>query len=95
MHDGHAGWGAYLYDLYGPPTCHQLPERSYFLFGPSATYSLSELEALTGGDGAAALRRQWGDRLLGLCQRCLAIYVTLFLAGSPLPSCGPGCGRSL
>jgi len=82
MHDGHEGWGAYLYDLYGPPTCHQLPERSYFLFGPSATYSLSELEALTGGE--VPLRYVGNGEIgykVGLCQRCLAIYVTLFLAG--------------
>jgi uncharacterized membrane protein len=43
----HLGWegpanGVYfIYSFF----CHQLPERSYFLFGPQVTYSLKDIQA--------------------------------------------------
>ena len=40
------GWnfpGKIIYGIYSF-LCHQLPERSYFLFGPKLTYSLSEIQ---------------------------------------------------
>lgn len=45
MHAGATGAGRLIYALYSP-TCHQLPERSFFLFGPSGVYSANELETL-------------------------------------------------
>lgn len=39
------GWtwaGKLIYTLY-IPTCHQLPQRSWFLFGPKLTYTLDEI----------------------------------------------------
>ncbi|MGI6367504.1 MAG: DUF2085 domain-containing protein [Anaerolineae bacterium] len=64
------------------PTCHQLPERSYFLLGPSATLSADELDAL--GPGSRA-RRFTGTPVVGyklaVCQRCLAIYVAWLVLG--------------
>jgi uncharacterized membrane protein len=41
------GWnipGKIIYGIYSV-LCHQLPERSYFLFGPKLTYSLPEIQA--------------------------------------------------
>ncbi len=57
------------------PFCHQLPERSFFLFGPQATYTADELSRV----GVEALSRRFtGTPELGykvaVCQRCLAIY---------------------
>ena len=72
MHLGLERPAAVIYLVY-QPTCHQLPERSFFLFGPQGAYSVAELEA----DGAvpvgassapardAALCRQSGNRLQG------------------------------
>ena len=37
--------GRLIYLAYRP-TCHQLPERSFFLFGPQAVYHADELDAL-------------------------------------------------
>ena len=39
--DGPANAIYFVYSFF----CHQLPERSYFLFGPKATYSLAEIQA--------------------------------------------------
>lgn len=46
--------------------CHQLPQRSFFLFGPKAMYSLSELQA-SGVDSLnpAVLRQFIGNAELG------------------------------
>lgn len=63
-----------LYWLYGF-TCHQLPQRSWFLFGPQLTYSLDEIRAVWPADAAAQLRAfigspemgwkvAWSDRML-------------------------------
>lgn len=75
-----------IYALYSG-LCHELPERSYFLFGPQATYSLSELEAdnVLAGESLAQRRLYAGDHdhgyKIALCQRDLAIYGTMLLAG--------------
>jgi uncharacterized membrane protein len=44
MHLGWTGAGKAIYFIYSFQ-CHQLPQRSYFLFGRGATYSLSEIQA--------------------------------------------------
>jgi uncharacterized membrane protein len=44
----HLGWeraGNIIYFIYSF-FCHQLPERSYFLFGPKLNYSLAEIQAV-------------------------------------------------
>src|SRR5512142_3409364 len=46
MHAGATRVGTLIYKVYAP-TCHQLPERSIFLFGPQSFYSVKQLE----GDG--------------------------------------------
>ena len=64
------------------PLCHQLPERSFFLFGPQATYTLAELQRLLGPDVPL---RFAGDASVGyttaLCQRDLATYGAMLLGG--------------
>jgi uncharacterized membrane protein len=79
--------GRMLYIVYRP-ACHQLPERSFFLFGPRHLYSLEELRgAGLVAEGAGPVERQ---RFLGtpgigfkaaLCQRDLAMYGSMFVAG--------------
>ncbi|OQB28879.1 MAG: hypothetical protein BWY10_00065 [Chloroflexi bacterium ADurb.Bin180] len=81
MHTGHTRSATWLYKIYAP-LCHQLPERSFFLFGPQWTYTLPELMQLTGGDVPL---RYIGDAALGfkttVCQRDSATYLAMWLAG--------------
>lgn len=81
--------GHLLYVLYSP-TCHQLPERSYFLFGPQVVYSTHELE--TAGavpPGISLLQRELlrypGSEQLGykvaVCERDVAIYGGILIGG--------------
>ena len=73
------------------PTCHQLPERSFFLFGPQGAYSVAELEA----EGRASrpgptssqrrMLRYVGNPEIGykvaICERDVAIYGSILLGG--------------
>jgi hypothetical protein len=63
-----------LYWLYGF-TCHQLPQRSWFLFGPRLTYTLPEIQAVWPAPSTVQLRTfigtpemgwkvAWSDRML-------------------------------
>ncbi len=69
------------------PACHQLPERSFFLFGPQATYSRDELpaEGPAASDNIFVRRRYIGDPQHGykvaICERDVAIYGSMFLMG--------------
>jgi uncharacterized membrane protein len=57
-----AWWIYFIYSLF----CHQLPERSWFLFGPSFTPSLAEIQAASGlGADFFALRHFLGTPALG------------------------------
>ena len=73
-----------LYIAYAP-NCHQLPQRSYFLFGPHGidTYSLEQILAW-GGD-PAHLRGFVGNAEIGfkmaMAHRTTAIFGALFVAG--------------
>jgi uncharacterized membrane protein len=62
-------------------TCHEWPFRAYFLFGPQATYSLSELQA----HGITAFYDFRGSPELGykvaFCARNVAIYAAVLAAG--------------
>jgi len=75
-----------LYAIYRP-LCNQLPQRSWFLFGPQFKYTLTELVKRVGAD---ALEGTWAQHFIGsetvgyklaLCQRCTAIYGGIFLFG--------------
>jgi uncharacterized membrane protein len=89
MHAGATGVGRAIYLIYSP-TCHQLPERSFFLFGPEPVYSVQELEAV--GQlpiGTNILQREYlrwvGSPATGykvaICERDVAIYGSLLLFG--------------
>jgi uncharacterized membrane protein len=82
-----------IYKIYGP-LCHQLPFRSWFLFGEQPVYPLeragldvTSYEEIAGVSSIDLLR----DRAfignesvgykVGLCQRDVAIYGSIFLAG--------------
>ena len=75
-----------LYSVYSV-TCHQLPERSYFLFGEQPLYSLSSLEATGLEEGLGLFQRRAfrGNEVSGykiaICQRDVAIYGSVALAG--------------
>ncbi len=64
------------------PLCHQLPERSLFLYGPQWIYSHNQLTQLT---GQLVPQRYIGDPQIGykvaICQRCMAIYLSTLLFG--------------
>jgi uncharacterized membrane protein len=84
MHLGLEGPAQVLYRLYGF-SCHQLPQRSYFLFGPEGvnTYSLGQI--VSWGADPGYLRGFVGNHQvgfkLGMAERNTAIYTTFFLAG--------------
>ncbi len=75
-----------IYTVYRP-ACHQLPERSYFLFGERIVYTLEDLDAAGVLPGLDILSRRHyaGDGLHGwkvaICERDVAIYGALLLAG--------------
>jgi uncharacterized membrane protein len=76
----HLGWnsaGRVVYLLYSFQ-CHQLPERSYFLFGREVTYSLSEIQSAWQTTNDPFILRQfignsemgwkvaWSDRMVSM-----------------------------
>lgn len=78
--------GRVIYSVYRV-MCHQLPQRSWFLFGPEASYTLTDLLDLV---GAEELQGMWSRAFLGnealgykvaLCQRDVAIYGAILLGG--------------
>jgi uncharacterized membrane protein len=81
MRADHVAAGRAIYTLFAP-FCHQLPERSFFLYGPQLTYTLQELELLIGPDVPL---RFIGDPALGfkmaLCQRDVALYLAMLAFG--------------
>ncbi len=63
----HAGWeplGILLYKLYAP-FCHQLPQRSWFLFGQKLTYRLDEIAQVYPSTDLLRLRAFYGTPALG------------------------------
>jgi uncharacterized membrane protein len=79
-----AGWTTpanLIYTLYRA-VCHQWAFRSYFLFGPNATYSATDLASLVGPDQVFGFT---GTPDLGFkvafCERDVAIYAAVLLAG--------------
>lgn len=84
MRLGLEGPAKVFYTFYGF-SCHQLPERSYFLFGPDAVNTYSLEKVIAWGADPDYLRGFVGDSQvgfkLGMAHRNTAIYTTLFLAG--------------
>lgn len=85
MQLGLTGPARVIYLVYSP-ACHQLPDRSYFLFGENPVYTLEELESanVLPGSGLLERRRFIGDETLGwkvaLCERDVAIYGSMLIA---------------
>lgn len=89
MEAGATGPARLIYKVFAP-TCHQLPERSFFLFGPQVVYSAAELEAegiYPAGSGVLThLLLRWnGDDAHGhkiaICQRDVALFSSLLVSG--------------
>ena len=87
MKTGHPLAANIIYTIYAP-LCHQLPQRSYFLFGEKAAYSLQELVDRVGEANLPLYpwpRPFIGDAQVGykvaICERDVAIYGGLFLSG--------------
>ncbi|WP_423224176.1 DUF2085 domain-containing protein [Candidatus Amarolinea aalborgensis] len=77
-----AWWIYFIYSLF----CHQLPQRSWFLFGPSITPSLAQIQAESGaGADFFALRQFLGTPALGWklawSDRMVSFYGGWFLFG--------------
>ena len=80
-HAGHERL-ANLVHLICRPLCHQLPERSFFLYGEQWAYSYEELSQVLGG--FVPSRYAGGPGVgykVAVCQRCVAIHLTMLLAG--------------
>jgi uncharacterized membrane protein len=82
------GWesaGNFIYTIYSTQ-CHQLPERSFFLFGDKFMYSLSEVQGAWRnttnplilrqfvGNGTMGWKVAWSDRMVSM-------YTTIFFVG--------------
>ncbi len=77
MFMGWAAPGKLIYLIYSF-LCHQLPERSYFLFGPRVSYSLAEIQAAWQPTNNPLILRQfigspsmgwkmaWSDRMVSM-----------------------------
>jgi uncharacterized membrane protein len=82
------GWtapGELIYAFYSTQ-CHQLPQRSYFLFGPQAMYSLEQIQAWVGPTANPLILRQFiGNAEVGWkvawSDRMVAMYTGVFLFG--------------
>lgn len=79
------GWtdaGRTIYTVYATQ-CHQLPERSFFLFGPKAMYSLEEIQTVwQKTDNPNILRQFVGNSQLGWkvgwSDRMVSLYTSIF-----------------
>lgn len=85
MATGHERAGRTIYLIYSTQ-CHQLPQRSFFLFGPKAMYSLSEVQAVWRNTNNPLILRQFiGNPEMGWkvawSDRMVSIYTSIFVAG--------------
>ena len=81
MQAGHERLAGAIYLVFRP-LCHQMPERSYFIFGDRLVYSYETLSALLGG----LVPQRWvGAAEIGykvaVCQRCAAIFGFMLFGG--------------
>lgn len=85
MFIGWAGLGKAIYTIYSF-LCHQLPERSYFLFGPKISYSIPEIQAAWKNTLNPIILRQFtGNPEMGWkvawSDRMVSMYVSTWLFG--------------
>lgn len=82
------GWtsaGQGIYAIYSTQ-CHQLPQRSFFLFGEKTMYSLAEVQAIWQKTSNPAILRQFvGNPQMGWkvawSDRMVSMYTSIFLGG--------------
>ena len=84
MHWGWARAAGAIYSFYSFQ-CHQLPERSFFLFGPKVMYSLVEIHSAWQNTTDPFVLRQWiGNVDMGWkvawSDRMVSMYTMLFLS---------------
>lgn len=85
MHVGAQGAGRAIYALYGTQ-CHQMAQRSYFLFGRQVTYGLDDLQTLwPEATDMSSLRAIVGNEQLGWkvawSDRMVAMYTATLVFG--------------
>lgn len=82
MRLGWTGPAVVVYDVYSTQ-CHQLAQRSYFLFGSKIMYSPAELQSAGAAPGLLALRAYRGSPETGWkvawSDRMAAMYTSLFV----------------
>src|SRR6266487_3213169 len=84
----HWGWGRAAHAIYFfySLQCHQLPERSFFLFGPKPMYSLAEIQSAWQDTSDLFVLRQWiGNVDMGWkvawSDRMVSMYTSILLSG--------------
>ena len=85
MRAGQTGAGEAIYLIYSTQ-CHQLPERSFFLFGPQAMYSLQEVQAVwPESQNVLGLRRFVGNATMGWkvawSDRMVSMWTSIWVGG--------------
>jgi len=85
MEMGWIGAGNAIYRIYATQ-CHQLPQRSFFLFGNQPMYSLSEVQSIWQNTNNPAILRQFiGDAGMGWkvawSDRMVFMYTTILIWG--------------
>ena len=85
MHWGWGGAAGAIYFLYSLQ-CHQLPERSFFLFGPKPMYSLAEIQSVWQNTANPFVLRQWiGNVDMGWkvawSDRMVSMYTSILFGG--------------
>jgi uncharacterized membrane protein len=85
MYVGWSGAGRAIYFIYSL-FCHQLPERSFFLFGQQSMYSLVEIQAVWQNTANALILRQFiGSATMGWkvawSDRMISFYGSIWLFG--------------
>ena len=85
MRLGWTGLATVIYTIYSTQ-CHQLPERSFFLFGPKVMYSLNEVQvAWQATINPLVLRQFIGNPAMGWkvawSDRMVSMYSSIFIFG--------------
>jgi uncharacterized membrane protein len=84
MATGLESGGRLIYKVYSTQ-CHQLPERSYFLFGPRLMYPLADINTVWPYTDHFRLRQFIGTPEMGYkvawSDRMVALYTPLFIGG--------------
>ncbi len=80
-----APWLARVLYVFYSFVCHQLPERSWFLFGPGFTYPLARFIELTGSANPLILREFIGNAEMGFkvawSDRMVSLYTSFWAGG--------------